>query len=109
MATPAWMGPYAGVAHHSPYGTQHTGHIGGISGSIRRQSSVSRRGVPMEDRTFAEAQLLSAQLLYGRITRRAFLRRAAVIGLSASTITMILDACGGGSTAPTATSSAPQA
>jgi peptide/nickel transport system substrate-binding protein len=64
----------------------------------------------MEDRTFAEAQLLSAQLLYGRITRRAFLRRAAAIGLSASTITMILDACGGGGApAPTATPAAPQA
>ena len=60
------------------------------------------------DRTFAEAQLLSAQLLYGRITRRAFLRRAAAIGLSASTVAVILDACGGGATAPTATSSAPQ-
>jgi peptide/nickel transport system substrate-binding protein len=60
------------------------------------------------DRTFAEAQMLSAQLLYGRITRRAFLRRAAVIGLSAPTIAMILDACGGGAAAPTATSSAPQ-
>ena len=59
------------------------------------------------ERTFAEAQLLSAQLLYGRISRRAFLRRAAAIGLSASTVAMILDACGGGP-APTATSSAPQ-
>jgi peptide/nickel transport system substrate-binding protein len=60
------------------------------------------------DRTFAEAQMLSAQLLYGRITRRTFLRRAVAIGLSVPTIAMILDACGGGAAAPTATSSAPQ-
>ena len=81
----------------------------GASGIIRHpHSDVSRRIVPWKDRTFAEAQLLSAQLLYGRITRRAFLRRAAAIGLSASTIAMILDACGGGAPAPTATSAAPQ-
>jgi peptide/nickel transport system substrate-binding protein len=60
------------------------------------------------DRTFAEAQMLSAQLLYGRITRRTFLRRAVAIGLSVPTIAMILDACGGGAAAPTATSSVPQ-
>src|SRR5262245_4417748 len=84
-----------------------------IRWGIRRHPAaagyIKGGGVPMEDRTFAEAQLLSAQLLYGRITRRAFLRRAAAIGLSASMITMILDACGGSSSpAPTATSSAPQ-
>ncbi len=60
-----------------------------------------------DDRTFAEAQLLSAQLLYGRISRRDFIRRAVVAGLSASTIAVILDACGGGPS-PTATSAAPQ-
>ncbi|MHB8647256.1 MAG: hypothetical protein ACYDAR_15825, partial [Thermomicrobiales bacterium] len=59
------------------------------------------------DRTFAEAQLLSAQLLYGRISRRDFIRRAVAAGISASTIAVILDACGGGSS-PTATSAAPQ-
>ncbi len=59
------------------------------------------------DRTFAEAQLLSAQLLYGRISRRAFLRHAAAVGLSASMVATILDACGG-DPAPTATNSAPQ-
>ncbi len=57
----------------------------------------------MEDRSqFAQAQDLAGRLLYGQISRRTFLRRAAAIGLSGGTIAMILAACGG-TAAPTAT------
>lgn len=60
------------------------------------------------DPQFAQAQDLAARLLRGGISRREFLKRAAAIGLSASTVSLILAACGG-SPASTATSSVPQA
>lgn len=60
------------------------------------------------DPTFAHAQDLASRLLYGQISRRTFLKRAAAAGLSGSTIAMILAACGGGA-APTATTAGPQA
>lgn len=57
----------------------------------------------MEDRLkFTQAQDFAARLLYGQISRRTFLRRAAAAGLSSGTIAMILAACGGGA-APTPT------
>lgn len=59
------------------------------------------------DPTFAHAQDLASRLLYGQISRRTFLQRAAVAGLSGATIATILAACGG--TAPTATVAVPQA
>src|SRR5688500_11987779 len=51
---------------------------------------------------------LAQDLLAGRIDRRTFLRRAALLGLSLPAIQAILAACGGGSlsdVAPTATTS----
>ncbi len=44
---------------------------------------------------FKVAQDLAARLLYNGISRREFLRRAAVAGLSTATISSILAACGG--------------
>ncbi len=48
-----------------------------------------------EREQFKIAQDLSARLLYRAISRREFLRRAGVAGLSASMIATILAACGG--------------
>ena len=48
-----------------------------------------------ERERFAIAQELAARLLYRDISRREFLRRAAVAGLSTATISSILAACGG--------------
>lgn len=50
---------------------------------------------------------LVAALQEGRLTRRQFLRRAAGLGLSMSTVGVLLEACGGApATAPAATSAA---
>lgn len=48
-----------------------------------------------ERERFGIAQDLAARLLYRAISRREFLRRAGVAGLSATTISSILAACGG--------------
>lgn len=60
------------------------------------------------DETFVQAQDLASRLLYGQISRRTFLRRAAALGLSGSMIASILAACGG-SPAATSTTAPPQA
>lgn len=48
------------------------------------------------------------ELLAGRLDRRQFLRRGAVVGMSASAMGMILEACGSGSTSATTTSGKPK-
>src|SRR5258708_3895983 len=62
-----------------------------------RQKALSAGGRP--------AAGLVDEFLNRRVNRREFLTRAAAIGLSASTASALLAACGSGSAAPTASSS----
>ncbi|CAA9590792.1 MAG: Oligopeptide ABC transporter, periplasmic oligopeptide-binding protein OppA [uncultured Thermomicrobiales bacterium] len=52
---------------------------------------------------------LAADLTTGRLSRRAFIRRAAALGLSASAIGAVLAACGGATTTPTSAPVVPTA
>ncbi|MBV8528346.1 MAG: ABC transporter substrate-binding protein [Candidatus Dormibacteraeota bacterium] len=52
---------------------------------------------------------LVTELIHGRITRRQFVGRAVALGVSASGVAVLLDACGAASSSPTPTAVAPAA